>query len=144
MSEYVPAELRRQVRERSGYRCEYCLLHEDDSFLPHEPDHIIAVKHRGETTEGNLAWTCFVCNRGKGSDIASVDDVTGAIVRLYNPRTDTWEEHMVLSKGWLGYCEDSDWASHCFPSQVESTGAVSYQKAHRHLRSQAALNSIGR
>lgn len=98
MSEYVPAELRRQVRERSGYRCEYCLLHEDDSFLPHEPDHIIAVKHRGETTEGNLAWTCFVCNRGKGSDIASVDDVTGAIVRLYNPRTDTWEEHMVLSK----------------------------------------------
>ncbi|MCY2977062.1 MAG: HNH endonuclease signature motif containing protein [Planctomycetota bacterium] len=97
MSEYVPAELRRQVRERSGYRCEYCLIHEDDAFLPHEPDHIIAVKHRGETIEGNLAWTCFVCNRGKGSDIASVDDATGDIVRLYHPRTDTWDDHMELS-----------------------------------------------
>lgn len=72
MSEYVPAELRRLIRERAGHRCEYCLLHEEDAFLPHEPDHIIAVKHRGETTEGNLAWTCFVCNRGKGSDLASV------------------------------------------------------------------------
>jgi len=97
MSEYVPAELRRHVRERSAYRCEYCLLHEDDAFLPHEPDHIIAVKHRGATTEGNLAWTCFVCNRGKGSDIASVDGATGDIVRLYHPRTDTWEDHMELS-----------------------------------------------
>jgi 5-methylcytosine-specific restriction endonuclease McrA len=64
MSEYVPAELRRLIRERAGHRCEYCLLHEDDAFLPHEPDHIISVKHRGETNEGNLAWTCFVCNRG--------------------------------------------------------------------------------
>jgi hypothetical protein len=97
MSEYVPAELRRQVRERSGYRCEYCLIHEDDAFLPHEPDHIIAVKHLGATTEGNLAWTCFVCNRGKGSDIASVDGATGDIVRLYHPRTDKWEDHMELS-----------------------------------------------
>jgi hypothetical protein len=29
MSEYVPAELRRLIRERAGHRCEYCLLHED-------------------------------------------------------------------------------------------------------------------
>ena len=70
-------ELRRLIRERAGHRCEYCILHEDDAFLPHEPDHIIAVKHRGETTEGNLAWTCFVCNRGKGSDLASDDETTG-------------------------------------------------------------------
>jgi hypothetical protein len=88
----VPAELRRLIRERAGHRCEYCLLHEDDAFLPHEPDHIIAVKHRGETTEGNLAWTCFVCNRGKGSDLASVDETTGEIVRLFQPRTDLWDD----------------------------------------------------
>ena len=55
MSEYVTAELRRLVREGAIQRCEYCLLHEDDAFLPHEPDHIIAVKHRGGTTERNLA-----------------------------------------------------------------------------------------
>lgn len=98
MSEYLPAELRRLIRERAGHRCEYCLLHEDDAFLPHEPDHIIAVKHRGQTTEGNLAWTCFVCNRGKGSDIASVDETTGEIVRLFHPRTDLWDDHLELKK----------------------------------------------
>jgi len=98
MSEYVPAELRRVIRERAGHRCEYCLLQEDDAFLPHEPDHIIAIKHRGETTEENLAWTCFVCNRGKGSDLASVDETTGEIVRLFNPRTDSWDDHFELLK----------------------------------------------
>lgn len=98
MSEYVPAELRRLIRERAGHRCEYCLLHEDDAFLPHEPDHIIAVKHRGETNEANLAWTCFVCNRGKGSDLASVDETTGEIVRLFHPRADSWEDHLELMK----------------------------------------------
>ena len=98
MSEYVPAELRRLIRERAGHRCEYCLLDEDDAFLPHEPDHIIAVKHRGETNEGNLAWTCFVCNRSKGSDLASVDETTGEIVRLFHPRTDSWDDHLELMK----------------------------------------------
>jgi 5-methylcytosine-specific restriction endonuclease McrA len=76
VSEYVPAELRRLIRDRAGHRCEYCLIHQDDAFLPHEPDHIIAVKHRGETIEGNLAWTCYVCNRAKGSDLASIDQTT--------------------------------------------------------------------
>ncbi len=102
MSEYVPAELRRQIRERAGFRCEYCLLHEDDAFLPFEPDHIIAVKHRGETSEGNLAWTCFACNRAKGSDVASIDESTGEIVRLFHPRSDMWGDHMdLLSSGLI-------------------------------------------
>ena len=98
MSEYVPAELRRLIRDRAGHRCEYCLIHQDDAFLPHEPDHIIAVKHRGETIEGNLAWTCYVCNRAKGSDLASIDQTTGQIVRLFNPRTDSWGDHLELIK----------------------------------------------
>ena len=96
MSEYISAELRRLIRARAGERCEYCLIHEDDGFLPHEPDHIIAVKHRGKTIEANLAWTCFVCNRAKGSDLASIDDLTGQIVRLYNPRIDSWGDHLEL------------------------------------------------
>ncbi|MFN5101203.1 MAG: HNH endonuclease [Planctomycetota bacterium] len=94
----MPAELRRLIRDRAGHRCEYCLIHQDDAFLPHEPDHIIAVKHRGETIEGNLAWTCYVCNRAKGSDLASIDQTTGEIVRLFNPRTDSWGDHLELIK----------------------------------------------
>ena len=93
MSEYVSSGLRRQVRNRANGRCEYCLIHEEDCFLPHEPDHIIAVKHGGETREENLAWTCFVCNRAKGSDIASIDGDSGDIVRLFSPRRDGWNEN---------------------------------------------------
>jgi 5-methylcytosine-specific restriction endonuclease McrA len=96
MSDLVPSSLRELVRERANGRCEYCLLHEDDAMFPHEVDHIIAIKHRGPTIETNLAWACLVCNRFKGSDIASVDLETGRIVRLFNPRTDTWAEHFRL------------------------------------------------
>ena len=96
MSEYVPALLRREIRQRANQHCEYCLIHEDDVLLPHEPDHIIATKHDGKTSEANLAWTCFLCNRAKGSDIASVDPQTSEIVRLFSPRTDPWDEHFEL------------------------------------------------
>jgi hypothetical protein len=96
MSERVPAALRRLVQQRAGGQCEYCLLAEDDAMLPHEPDHIIACKHRGPTDESNLAWSCFVCNSHKGSDIASIDIETGQVVRLYNPRIDSWSTHFRL------------------------------------------------
>ena len=99
MSQYVPLHLRREIRQRASQLCEYCLVHEDDVTLPHEPDHIIAVKHGGPTTAANLAWTCFLCNRAKGSDIASVDVATGEIIRLVSPRTDKWDEHFEIKGG---------------------------------------------
>ena len=90
------ASLRREVRERAGERCEYCLLTESQEFPPHEPDHLIALKHDGQTTSENLALACFDCNRFKGSDIASIDAVTGELVGLFNPRTQRWFEHFRL------------------------------------------------
>ena len=98
MSEYIPAATRRLVRERAVQTCEYCLIHETDALLPHEPDHIIAVKHRGATNDSNLAWTCFTCNRSKSSDLSSIDIDTNKLVRLFNPRTDVWEEHFRLER----------------------------------------------
>ena len=96
MSDALPASLRTLVQRRASHRCEYCLLHEEDADLAHEPDHIIAIRHRGETHEANLAWACFACNRRKGSDLASIDPETGAIVRLFNPRLDEWTKHFRL------------------------------------------------
>jgi 5-methylcytosine-specific restriction endonuclease McrA len=94
----VSAALRREVRERAGERCEYCLLAESQAFFPHEPDHLIAQKHGGKSVLANLALACFDCNRFKGSDIASIDDVTGEIVPLFNPRTQRWSEHFRLEE----------------------------------------------
>lgn len=99
MSDHVPDSLRNLVEQRAQGRCEYCLLHDDDPLLSHEPDHITAVKHRGETNAENLAWSCFRCNRHKGSDIASIDLETGQIVRLFHPRRDVWSDHFRIEDG---------------------------------------------
>ena len=98
MSEtYVPIELRRSVIECANRRCEYCLLPASVSFLlPHEVDHVIAEKHDGATEANNLAYTCWRCNRHKGTDLGSFDPQTGMFSFLYNPRTQIWEQHFAL------------------------------------------------
>jgi hypothetical protein len=101
MTDDVPAPLRIHVQERAQGRCEYCGLHEDDGWEPHQPDHIIARKHRGKTAGENLAWTCALCNRHKGSDIASIDPVTRRVVRLFDPRRDLWARHFRLRGGHI-------------------------------------------
>ena len=95
----VSAALRRRVQERAGGCCEYCLLSEEDAWFSHEPDHILAEKHGGETTYDNLAWACFDCNRYKGSDIASRDLSTGTLVPLFDPRSNFWRDHFDLPDG---------------------------------------------
>jgi len=98
---YVSSGLRREIHQRALGRCEYCLLSQEDAFFPHEPDHVIAEKHRGATTIENLALACFDCNRFKGSDIASIDPDTGNLVALFNPRTQKWNEHFSLTGGLI-------------------------------------------
>lgn len=93
---YIRADLRRLVAARAGHRCEYCLIHVDDTFFGCEVDHILSEKHGGATREDNLAYACFICNRNKGSDIASIVPETGELVRFFNPRLDRWEDHFRL------------------------------------------------
>ena len=87
---HIPAELRRRVRARAKNICEYCLIHEEDTFFGLEVDHIIAEKHAGETTFENLCCAYLTCNRFKGSDIATIDLETRVLVRLFNPRENAW------------------------------------------------------
>ena len=87
------AETRRQVVERARGCCEYCLVHQDFVASTHQVDHVIAEKHRGETALNNLALSCTLCNRRKGSDITSVDPETDEVVSLFNPRAQRWSDH---------------------------------------------------
>jgi hypothetical protein len=96
---YVPADLRRLVRERARDRCEYCLIPELATFAPHWIDHIVAEKHGGKTEADNLANCCIVCNLRKGSDLTSVDPDTGQVVLLFHPRRDRWTAHFRLVDG---------------------------------------------
>lgn len=94
---YISVALRRQVYERAKSCCEYCLIPEVATFATHEIDHIIAEKHGGSTELENLALSCTLCNKHKGSDLASVDSETGEIVPLYHPRLNQWNDHFSLS-----------------------------------------------
>jgi hypothetical protein len=94
---HVPAELRRLVRERANRRCEYCLISEINTFAVHEIDHIVAEKHGGKTSLENLALSCTLCNRRKGSDLSSIDPKSGELVPLFHPRKDRWEDHFCFN-----------------------------------------------
>ena len=87
---------RRLVIERAERHCEYCLVHEDSAGFPHQIDHIISRKHGGSSGIGNLAYACVLCNRYKGSDIASIDPA-GQPTRFFDPRRDIWDEHFKLN-----------------------------------------------
>lgn len=92
----IGAALRQRVHRRAGGRCEYCLIPQSISFAAHEIDHIFARKHGGRSDYGNLALSCALCNKYKGSDLSSLDPETGAIVPLFHPRRDRWDEHFQL------------------------------------------------
>jgi hypothetical protein len=92
----ISGSTRAEVARRAGYRCEYCLLHEEDSGFPHEVDHIISRKHGGSSDADNLAFSCLACNRHKGTDVASVQPITGEALRLFDPRRDRWTDHLRL------------------------------------------------
>lgn len=96
MTTRLSAEIRRQVIERAGNCCKYCLLHQEFVAATHQVDHVIAEKHGGQTSLENLALSCTVCNRRKGSDIGSLDPITGTLVPLFHPRTEEWSEHFRL------------------------------------------------
>lgn len=93
---YISAALRGWVSDRANHACEYCLIPEIAVLAPLEIDHIVAEKHGGKTTKDNLALSCSICNKHKGSDIASIDPKSGDIVRLYHPRRDNWPDHFRL------------------------------------------------
>ena len=63
------------------------------SQVPFEIDHIIARKHHGPTTAGNLADSCYYCNVYKGPNLTGRDPATGKVTPLYHPRRHKWSYH---------------------------------------------------
>lgn len=88
--------LRQAVRERAQFRCEYCRMSERLLvFHRFEIDHIRPQKFGGAELLENLAWACLSCNRRKGPLMAALDPDTSQLVRLFDPRSDIWDEHFV-------------------------------------------------
>ena len=93
----MDAATQRLVRQRAGYRCEYCgLARANFPFAPFHIEHIIPKKHGGQDNADNLAFACHHCNLHKGPNLTGIDPVSGQIVSLFDPRKDVWHEHFVV------------------------------------------------
>lgn len=97
MTSYIAAGLRRLVESRANHLCEYCLIHDGDTYLGCQVDHVISEKHGGLTDADNLSYACTFCNRAKGTDIGSIAPSNGEFTRFFNPRTDHWADHFSLN-----------------------------------------------
>jgi hypothetical protein len=90
---YISSEIRQLVINRAASQCEYCQTPQAVAFFAFEMEHIIAEKHGGETVLENLALACPYCNRAKGSDLGSIDPISGVLTPFFHPRQQIWEEH---------------------------------------------------
>ena len=82
-----------QVALRAGHRCEYCHAPEAVFNLPLEVEHIVPVSRGGNDTAANWALACRACNLYKATHVSGNDPESFAIVRLFHPREDQWEDH---------------------------------------------------
>jgi len=102
----ISESLRHLVAARADRLCEYCLIHEDDTFFGCEVDHIVSLKHGGTTDEGNLAFACLPCNRHKGTDIGSIVADSGEFIRFV--KDEPRERPPKIETGLLGLGEELD------------------------------------
>ena len=88
------AATKRSVRERARDRCEYCRLSQAaQPYVTFHVDHILSRKHGGSDDPSNLALACERCNAFKGTDLTGIDPDTGQVERLFDPRTQNWNDH---------------------------------------------------
>jgi len=90
-------DVRDFVRNRAAGRCEYCHITERYFTQLFQIEHIIPRCHGGADDEQNLALAYWRCNLCKGPNLTGIDPDTHAITRLFNPRSDVWEEHFALT-----------------------------------------------
>jgi hypothetical protein len=96
-SGYISEELRERIRQQAGNRCGYCLSPQKYVLGRLEIEHIFPVAHGGTDEEENLWLSCRLCNGYKGAQVSARDPVTGRLVRLFNPRHQSWSRHFQWS-----------------------------------------------
>jgi HNH endonuclease len=90
---FISAAIERRVRAIAGNRCGYCLSPQHLVMARLEMEHIIPLAKGGSDAEATLWVACRICNCHKSDKTTAVDPETGAVVPLFNPRTQTWSDH---------------------------------------------------
>ncbi|PZV20173.1 MAG: HNH endonuclease [Leptolyngbya sp.] len=97
----ISAELRRQVRDRARYLCEYRHSSEGASAAQFAINHILPRSLGGSDSPGNLALACQRCNGYRYNFTTGIDPETAQSVNLFNPRVQTWADHFIWSSDRL-------------------------------------------
>ena len=97
----MDATTKNLVRQRAGDCCEYSHLPQDATpFITFHIEHVIAKQHTPDDDNldnlKRLALACDRCNLFKGPNLSSIDPNSGEIVNLFNPRTDSWNDHFAI------------------------------------------------
>lgn len=99
MSRYISENLRLEVANKAQFKCEYCLVQEEDMFFTYQVDHIISIKHGESNAPDNLAYACSACNQLKDKNLETYLPGGNRLIRLFNPRRDKWDSHFSISDG---------------------------------------------
>lgn len=92
MSDISPS-LQAEVVLRAANRCEYCRLSQLGQEATFHIDHVIPRAAGGPTIPDNLALACVSCSLRKWAKQTATDPDSGEEVPLFNPRTQSWDEH---------------------------------------------------
>jgi len=96
----ISDEVKQAIRARANYICEYCHSPERLSANRFTVDHVIPKSLGGSDALDNLALACRRCNERRYNFVAGIDPETQAIVPIFNPRKQNWNEHFVwLNRG---------------------------------------------
>lgn len=98
MSSYIPASLKKRVRQADRRQCCYCQTQEANSGIPLSFDHILPRSKGGEATFENICLACRACNEFKSDVTTATDLLTGASAILFNPRLQRWIDHFEWSE----------------------------------------------
>ena len=98
---YITEATQNQVRQRAKLLCEYCHASEQWQYVSFTVDHVTPLTKGGASSIDNLALACFHCNRQKSDKFKAFDEQSLSEVPLFNPRTDSWQEHFIWSTDTL-------------------------------------------
>ena len=97
MRKAIPEKIKKLVAKRANYRCEYCHLPEAHVYFSFQIEHIISLKHGGTNEASNLAYSCPICNRNKGSDLGTLIGDPPILTPFFHPRENIWSDHFELN-----------------------------------------------
>ncbi len=97
----INASLRKQLRQRAQFLCEYCHSSEEASTSRFTVDHLQPQSKGGSDGLNNLALACHRCNTRRYNFTNGIDPENDSITPLFNPRIHLWRQHFTWSKDGL-------------------------------------------